>query len=353
MTAMLTRQQITATALIGSGLARFSRQKRIGEACILTFHGLRGASEHSDLLDPTLHTPKDLFHELCAHLAAHYRVLPLSQITNLLLRGEALPERVVALTFDDGYESNHRLAFPILREFGLPATIFLCTGLTDGTVRPWFHRLELALARATTRELDVRVGEVRLRFSTGSMAERAAALPLLLRAFKSLPQAAVEGALDALITALEPAGSGTPVQLRAMSWHQVRELRGSGLIEFGAHTHSHPILGRCTPEVARHEIITSRDRITAELGEAPSLFAYPNGYQEDFNSETTRLLQAAGFRAAFTMKPGPVHSRSSRYDLSRYGSPESLHQAEATVSGAFETFKEWRRKLRSAFALWM
>jgi peptidoglycan/xylan/chitin deacetylase (PgdA/CDA1 family) len=49
-------------------------------------------------------------------------------------RGERpLPPRPVVITFDDGYRSNHDVAFPILRRHGFPATIFLVSGLLGGT----------------------------------------------------------------------------------------------------------------------------------------------------------------------------------------------------------------------------
>ncbi len=353
MTKMFTRQQIAASALIGSGLARLSRHWRSGEACVLTFHGVRAPGESSGLLDESLHTPQNLFRDLCAHLAANYNVLPLHEISATLMRGEALPDRAVALTFDDGYESNYLLAYPTLREFGLPATIFLCTGFIDGTIQPWFHRLELAMARATARLVDIRVGAVTLRFKSGSPAARGAALPMVLRAFKHLQHSAVEENLNRLIDALQPEDGDIPVPLRAVTWTQARELRDGGLINFGAHTHTHPILGRCTTEAAREEIITSRDRITEELGVTPSMFAYPNGHDDDYTADTMGLLHEAGFRAAFTMTPGFAQPGKGTYQLPRYGSPESLQQAEATLSGAFETFKNWRQKMRRAFAIWM
>ncbi|MCE9518302.1 MAG: polysaccharide deacetylase family protein [Verrucomicrobia bacterium] len=342
---------MTATALIGTGLARRSRQKRVGDACILTFHGVCASGEDAGLLDASLHTPQKFFHELCAHLAKNYRVLPLDVISRMLTRNEPLPDRVVALTFDDGYESNYRLAYPALREFELPATIFLCTGFIDGTVQPWFTQLEVAMARATVRQIEIQIGAVPLRFSTATQTERATALPTVLRAFKQLPQSAVAENLNRLVKALQPVLDGNiPAPLRPMNWKQARELRDSGLINFGAHTHTHPILGRCTTEVARHEIFHSRDRISTELGAAPALFAYPNGHAYDYNADTKHLLQEAGFRAAFTMIPGRALPDTDPCELPRYGSPESLQQAEATVSGAFETFKAWRQRMRRAFS---
>lgn len=332
------------------GLAKRARNSRPGQGCVLTFHGVREDRGPSGLLDEQLHTPVRLFRELCRHLAENYKVLPLQDLVSALDRGRALPDRAVAITFDDGYESNYHLAFPVLREFSLPATIFLCTGYVDGTVRPWFQRVELAVARERVRELGIRIGGNFSCFTLCSSATRATALGALLRTIKQLPQTEVADAVARLEEALQPAPGGIPAPLRALSWSQAREMRDSGLVAFGAHTRSHPILGRCAPEIARDEIVASRDRMTAELGAPPAVFAYPNGLRGDYDFTTMTLLRDAGFRAAFTMRPGFVRAGCASFELPRYGSPESLAQAEATVSGAFENFKEWRQKFRHAFA---
>lgn len=47
-----------------------------------------------------------------------------AQVIDFVENGTPLPEKPVLITFDDGYESNYALAYPILREFGFPAVIF-------------------------------------------------------------------------------------------------------------------------------------------------------------------------------------------------------------------------------------
>ena len=54
-----------------------------------------------------------------------YHVIPLSQLTGFLERGEPVPRKSVVLTIDDGYRSTFEVAFPILRKYGFPATVFL------------------------------------------------------------------------------------------------------------------------------------------------------------------------------------------------------------------------------------
>ncbi len=60
-----------------------------------------------------------------------YRVISLSAIADFLEGRRQLPERAVIITFDDGYSSVYDAAFPILREFGYPATLFVYTDYID------------------------------------------------------------------------------------------------------------------------------------------------------------------------------------------------------------------------------
>ena len=61
-----------------------------------------------------------------------YRVIRLADLEAFLAGERALPRRAVVLTFDDGYESVHRHAFPVLRRLGLPATVFVYTDFLGG-----------------------------------------------------------------------------------------------------------------------------------------------------------------------------------------------------------------------------
>ena len=57
----------------------------------------------------------------------HYRVLRLADVSDFLAGRRALPVRSVVITIDDGYESAYRHAYPLLKKFGFPATLFVPT----------------------------------------------------------------------------------------------------------------------------------------------------------------------------------------------------------------------------------
>lgn len=58
-----------------------------------------------------------------------YRVIKFSDLVNVLEFEREIPKKTVVLTFDDGYGDNCINAFPILKKYNFPATIFLITGL--------------------------------------------------------------------------------------------------------------------------------------------------------------------------------------------------------------------------------
>lgn len=314
------KQTAKSAALFLCGLTRIARNQQDKTGAVLTFHGLREEKTPAKALDGSLHQSIGVFRRICEFLAKTYQVMPLAEMVRMNKQGEKLPERAVAITFDDGYASNYELGFPVLRDLGLPATIFLSTGFLDGTHPLWFQEMDLV---------------------SQAMGHSANELLKALAELKKLPNTEMGNKVRRAVTSLQ-APQELPRIMQPMSWDNARTLHQSGLIELGGHTHTHPILARCTLDEQSYEIKTCRERMVAELGQAPRLFAYTNGGPNDFTPDTQRILAKQGFEAAFTMMGGRYTANSESYSLPRYGSPESVLETDAMASGAFELLKKWR-----------
>lgn len=80
--------------------------------------------------------PKQFFLQL-EHLANRkYQILTLKELYQALERRQSLPRRSVVLTFDDGFADNYQHAYPALRQFGFPATIFLTVSFIGSDTLP-------------------------------------------------------------------------------------------------------------------------------------------------------------------------------------------------------------------------
>jgi hypothetical protein len=103
------------------------------------------------------------------------------------------------------------------------------------------------------------------------------------------------------------------VSVHMLEWDRLRELP-AGVVEIGAHSHSHPQLDTLSPERAREEIALSRRLLQEATGTEVEAFAYPNGYS---SPSVRRLVRAEGYGGACGVKNTFSSERDDRFALAR------------------------------------
>jgi len=313
---------------------------------ILTYHGV---SERSDDLGVLagLHIPVGVFDDQMAYLRKRHPVLPLDEALERLDAGRPLPRGAVSISFDDGYRNNYDVAFPVLRRHGLPATIFLTTRFVGGERMIWHDRVAHALR--TTRATELKLGQY--SFELGSSAARLRAFAGITSTLKKVSEPEMLAALIRLEEQCGVGESSAPAlpDSQIMSWDQARTMRDSGLVAFGSHTVSHPILSRLTPERLREELEQSRREIERELGTRCSLLAYPNGQPEDLSEEVVRCAAEAGYAYSLTTILGRARPGGPAHRVPRLGvgvSTPTLADFAFQTSGARAWLMDRRSRLR-------
>lgn len=242
---------------------------------------------------------------------ANFEVLPLGEAVRAL-RADRLPRRALCITFDDGYADNYRIALPILRRLGLPATFFVATGFLDGGCM--FNDVVVeAVRRAGVADLDL--AELGLgRHVLGSADQRVRAIERILARLRYFE---LERRRRAAAEIAGRAGSRVPTDLM-MTSEEVAALRAAGM-EVGAHTVNHPILAEIPLGHARHEMQASRACLERITGAPVRLFAYPNGSPgRDYHAEHAALAQELGFDAAVSAAWGAARAGDDLYQIPRF-----------------------------------
>ncbi len=86
---------------------------------------------------------EDLFREQMKFLKDNgYNPLTMDQLYDYVVNGAAVPEKPVVLTFDDGYADTYSIVYPIMKEYGFPATVFINPG-DIGTRLTWDQVAEM------------------------------------------------------------------------------------------------------------------------------------------------------------------------------------------------------------------
>ena len=288
---------------IGDAIALSGGKNRL---CVVNYH--RILAKH----DPMLESEPDLatFEWQMALLADCFNVLPLSSAL-LAMDAGTLPARAIAITFDDGYRSVHELALPVLRKFGLPATVFVTSGYV-GERNMWNDRIIEAVQGLPDGSLDLT--ELGLdEYSLHTLADRKHTLASLTETSKYLPP---QGR-TALIERLETMVGEELAYGLMLTPEMVVNLDRNG-IEIGAHTISHPILTSLDDQSAQLEIAGGKAELETLIGKPVRLFAYPNGkVGKDFDARHVGMVREAGFDAGFTTAVGAVTRHGDRFQLPR------------------------------------
>lgn len=292
---------------------------------ILCYHGVSLADEHE--WDNSLYISPALFERRMAILkASGYNVLPLGEALEQL-RANSLPPRSVAITFDDGSWDFYPQAYPILKKYGFPATVYLTTYYCNAD-RPVFtvfcsyllwkardKTVEANPALGLFQKTDLRIPEVRNRARAGLIeyakreglsGEAKDDLARELAKYLGLPYE--EYVRRRILHILRP--------------EEVRLLAQDG-IDFQLHTHRH----RVPQEQALfvREIEDNRASIQQMTGKTATHFCYPSGESRSIFFPWMRQL---GIASATTCIPGFATAQSNPLLLPRLVDVTSLGDVE-------------------------
>jgi len=245
-------------------------------------------------------------------LKQDFCVLPLAEAVSRL-KGDDLPARAVAITFDDGYADNAEIALPILQQMELTATFFVSTGFLNGG-RMWNDSLIEAVRMSERDILDLEEVGLGTHTLTSFADRRRAALALIAR-LKHLPP---DERGDRVEAVMARAGCKRLPSNLMMTHAQVRTLHRAGM-EIGAHTTTHPILAMMERAGARAEIANSQAELEGIVGDRVRFFAYPNGQPGiDYRAEHAEMVRELGFQAAMSTAWGAATRASDLFQLPRF-----------------------------------
>lgn len=256
-----------------------------GRSLVLVYHRIDESGRFAHQVVPSL--PAGVFRRQLEALGEVGEIVPLEALLHDRRRS-AKPR--FALTFDDDFMTHVDRALPILRERDVPATFFLSGRSLHGLGSYWFELLEELIDTRGVNEVS-----------------------RLIR---------IEGeGIDALVTscendpslqrAIEAEANDIP---RHLDRFQIEALVRAGMA-IGFHTVRHEILTRLDDGGLDAALTQGREELEAVVGRPLLHFAYPHGKAD---RRTADRIRDAGYEAAWTGRPRPMHPRDDRYLLGRW-----------------------------------
>ena len=286
-----------APPLYYSQLHRLTRPLYSGLGHILMLHRVLPESP-----SPRIHNHKSL--EITpAHLEElirffkdrDYDFLSLNDLESIRLNS-AKGKKFVIFTLDDGYVDNYEFAWPIFKKHHVPFTIYVATGLPDGTAILWWYLLEdlilkverlnfnfaekiYSLHNATTWQKENNFNVVRTLLTTAMYGNREDRIKEFFNQFE-IPVYEKTSALS-------------------LTWSQIIELSQDPLVTIGAHTVNHFPLRVLSDSESEFEIIESGKRIQEKINKTVEHFCYPIG---SYSQREVKILNGSNYKTATTIQ---------------------------------------------------
>jgi peptidoglycan/xylan/chitin deacetylase (PgdA/CDA1 family) len=261
---------------------------------IFAYHGFR-----ADISFIEMFMPPDIFREQVAYLSRVVKVVSLGEYVRSRQSNTRPEGDLVMITVDDGYADNHAVMLPLVRQLGVPMTVFLTTDCVSfgSPTNVVAFMLAVECSRVPVLELPG-FGLAPMPISTPGDRERA------IVTLDQLGKALARHEQDHLVARVFEACGTTPEESGAtrlmLTWDQVREMHRSG-IEFGGHSRTHAVLSRLSDEQVAREINGSLEVVSREVGAPIDLFAYPYGGADEVGPRVIRICGASQARAAVTL----------------------------------------------------
>lgn len=286
----------------------------------------------------------DNFKNQMKHIKENCNPISLTELVQARTEKKVLPEYSVCITFDDGFRNNFTTAYPVLKEYNIPATIFVTTSFIDKTGRYdgyiWTdYILMLLIDSSETNFSDTAIGITNASLNT--LDEKICLKEQITAFLKSKSSEEKERYITNLKNKLKVSeiDHSHPV-CSSMTWEEVQKISADPLITIGAHTVNHPILSQIEATEIDEEIIGSKMILEQKLNRKITLFAYPNGRPQDYNQKAIATAQNH-FDAAISTIEGLSPYDDDHYQLKRIpvGNDTKLWQFKLHLAGIYESIK--------------
>jgi len=246
---------------------------------ILCYHNI--SNSLSNDIYPPYYVHKDLFIKQMEYLNRNnYSVISLYDFLLFCAGEKAISKKSVILTFDDGYKNVYKLAYPILKAYQFPATIFLAVAFIDNSKPfPW------------------------LKFR-------------------------------------QPLNENQTNDWLPLSWNEIIEMN-TNLINFGSHSLNHLEFNKLSKDQTENEFRESKNMIEKKIRTSIDLFSFPFSSTNLGDQHRTKFLFEKlveyCYIGACTTKIGTNNNSADPFFMSRFqiNNTDSIQNFKAKVNGAY------------------
>ncbi len=312
----------------------FLRLFKKNSVTVLMYHGITASNNPVANFDHK-HVEKAKFEEQLTYLQKHYSIISFHDFI-LWKQGEKTFKKLaLMLTFDDGYKNCYTQLFSILKQYNVPATIFLPTKYVGAKQPAWYDVPAWCIAQTKNQEITIQ-GK---KFLLETDKQKIATLVQIKRLISCNVEQRKE-IIEEIIkqTACNPNECNNEDFL-FVDWKDCMEMQQYNII-FGSHSVTHQVMTALEEKELKKEIAESKKEIEKILKKPCMAFSYPFGNN---NLQIRKILFEEKYACALTSTYGTNTRKTNPFQLKRIALNNlyDLNIFKLTLFINFPPFHHW------------
>ena len=251
------------------------------------------------------HVPTSLewFENTIKIISKFYRFVSISDIRDYY-DGKSDLTGCCHITFDDGHKAVYNNAFPVLKSYNIPATLFISPSVLINKNNYWFQEISQYKKEETIRIIS-KLKSINPAI-LGNMDE------------KEIMKECTLNEIQTIINKLNVLKNSEQYNCQNIKIDELIELKKSNIFTIGSHSYNHPILANESDPVSEYEIRESKIELEKILGDEVKYFAYPNGIPElDYSEREINYCANSKYELAFTCEISDFSRNNSNFEIPR------------------------------------
>lgn len=282
-----------------------------GRGAILCYHRVLPRNQMLSDVSPnrSLCVSLERFEEQVRVLSENYKIISIDEMISRIHWKHG--DFAVAITFDDGYKDNYLHAYPVLKKYNVPATIYMTTRFLQGDTSMWWRELWERL------ELDETIS---ISVNNTNYVWRTLSRDLKIKCFKEIRQILLgtdRNTYLSLVKQISVNGSPKAYPDLCLSSDEIMHLDHEGLVTIGSHTHNHFCLTNLTKNEVAEEMSRSKEILEGLLKKPVRHLAYPYGKPKEAGDREFSLAKDCGYETGVTTVNSGLSPSSNVFSLQR------------------------------------
>lgn len=257
-----------------------------GECVVFMLHRVLSIDQELPL-DNALYISVPKFEKMIKILSKRFKIVD-------LFHWVKSPEnsRCCAITFDDGWKDNYDNAFPILKVYNVPATIFISAGMVNTNSKFWFYKVEEIIKSLEPNEI-LKYFEGILNIDSLNIVKKADLNWIIVDNLKKYSMQKI----NRIINDFEKRYSIVFKRERTLlNWDEMEEM-SKYRIAFGSHGLNHAVFTELPDDVLRDEVVRSKQILKSKDIYHVPMMSFPNG---SYNQNIISICEESGYEILLT-----------------------------------------------------